>query len=47
MVFEEELDEDGLNKELKVVRQNGFIFDQINKLTIKFYSNLRYINISY
>ena len=36
-----------LNKKLTVARQNGFIFNQINKLTIKFYSHLRYINISY
>ena len=36
-----------LNKKLKVARQNGFIFNQLNKLTIKFCSHLRYINISY
>ena len=36
-----------INKELKVVSQNGFIFNQINRLTTKFYSHLRYINISY
>ena len=36
-----------LNKKLTVARQNGFMFNQINKLTIKFYSHLRYINISY
>ena len=36
-----------LNKKLKVVRQNGFIFNQINKLIIKIYSHLRYINIGY
>ena len=36
-----------LNKKLTVARQNGFIFNQINKLSIKFYSHLRYINISY
>ena len=46
-VVDKKLDEDGLNIELKVVRQNGSIFDQINKLTIKFYSHLRYIDISY
>ena len=34
-----------LNKKLKDARQNGFIFNQINKLTIKFYSSLRYINM--
>ena len=36
-----------LIKKLTVARQNGFIFSQINKLTIKFFSPLRYINISY
>ena len=36
-----------LNKQLKIARQNGFIFIQINKLTIKFYSNLSIINIHY
>ena len=34
------------NKELKVARQRGFIFIQLNKLTIKFYSQLRLLNIS-
>ena len=36
-----------LNKKLTVARQNGFMFNQINKLKIKFYSHLRFINISY
>ena len=36
-----------LNEKITVARQNGFIFIQINKLTMKFYSHLRYINISY
>ena len=36
-----------LNKELTVTRQNGFIFNQINKLTIKIYSNLQSLNICY
>ena len=36
-----------LNQKLTVDRQNGFIFNQINKLSSKFYSHLRYINISY
>ena len=36
-----------LNKKLKLAQQKGFIFNQINKLTIKFYSHLRHINISY
>ena len=34
-----------LNKKLTIARENGFIFNQINKLTIKIYSNLSYINI--
>ena len=36
-----------LNKKLPVARQKGFPFIQINKLTIKLNSRLRYINISY
>ena len=36
-----------LNKKLAVARQNGFIFNQINKLTIKIYSDLQSINICY
>ena len=37
-----------LNKNLTVAsRQNGFLFNQINKLVIKFYSHLRYVNIGY
>ena len=30
-----------------VARENGFIFNQINKLTIKIYRNLSNINIHY
>ena len=36
-----------LNKKLKITRERGFIFTQINKLTIKFYSNISHINIHY
>ena len=36
-----------INKKLKLDRQRGFIFDQINKLTIKIYSNLQSINLCY
>ena len=36
-----------LNKKLKIAPQEGFIFNQINKLTIKNYSNLSNINTSY
>ena len=36
-----------LNKKLKLARQRGFRFLQINKLTIKVYSHQRYIYICY
>ena len=36
-----------LNKKLTVARGNGFKFNQVNKLTIKIYSNLSHINIHY
>ena len=36
-----------LNKKLTLARENGFIFNQINKLTIKILSNLSQINIHY
>ena len=36
-----------LNKKLSIARRNGFKFNQINKLTIKIYSNLSNINIHY
>ena len=36
-----------LNKKLAIARERGYIFIQINKLTIKIYSNLSYINIHY
>ena len=36
-----------INKKTTVARQNGFMFNQINKITKKLYSLLRYINISY
>ena len=36
-----------LNKKLTFARGNGFIFNQIKKLTIKIYSNLSSINICY
>ena len=34
-----------INKKLTLAKQRGFKFKQINKLTIKIYSNLFYINI--
>ena len=36
-----------LNKKLTLTRENGYIFNQINKLTIKILSNLSHINIHY
>ena len=36
-----------LNKKLTIARERGFNFNQINKLTIKIYSNLSNINIQY
>ena len=36
-----------LNKKLAIAREHGFKFNQINKLTIKIYSNLSHINIHY
>ena len=36
-----------LNKKITVTRHNDFTFIQINKLTIKLYSNLSNINIGY
>ena len=36
-----------LNKKLTVDRERGFKFNQINKLTIKIYSNMSNINIHY
>ena len=36
-----------LNKELTVARERSFRFLHINKLTIKFYSHLRYKNLGY
>ena len=36
-----------LNKKLTLARENGFIFNHINKLTIKILSNLSHINIHY
>ena len=36
-----------LNKKLTIARENGFIFNHINKLTKKILSNLSHINIHY
>ena len=34
-----------INKELKTARKDGFIFIRINKLGVKFYSNLSHISV--
>ena len=36
-----------LNRKLTLARERGFIFNHINNLTIKIYSNLSHINIRY
>ena len=36
-----------LNKKITVAREGGFIFNQINELTKKIFSNLSHINIHY
>ena len=36
-----------LNKKIKNARQNGFIFNQINKVTLQTYSNLSKMKIQY
>ena len=36
-----------LNEKITIARGNSFIFNHINKLTIKIYSNLSHINIYY
>ena len=36
-----------LNQKLTLAKKRGYIFNQINKLTIKIYSNLSNINIHY
>ena len=38
---------DELNKKLTLVRERGYIFNRINELTIKIYSNFSHINIHY
>ena len=36
-----------LNKKLAITRERGFNYNQINKLTIKVYSNLQSMNVCY
>ena len=36
-----------LNKKLTLARERKFVFNQINKLTVNFFSNLSNINIPY
>ena len=38
---------DEINTKLTVARENGFVFNQANKLAIKICSNLSHINIHY
>ena len=37
----------GLNRKIRNAQGNGFLFNQISKLTLKIYSNISNINISY
>ena len=37
----------GLNRKIKNARRNGFVFNQISILTVKFFSNLSIINVRY
>ena len=46
-IFDKSMDSYELNKKLTVALGNGFMFNQINKLTIKIYRNLSNINIQY
>ena len=46
-ISEKSMHLEDLNKKLTVARQNGFIFNQINKLKIIFFSHLRCILIRY
>ena len=46
-ISDESMDLFELNKKLTLARQRDYIFNQIQTLTIKLYSHLRYINISY
>ena len=36
-----------IKKNIKIARQRGFSFNQIKKVTLKIYSHLTYINISF
>ena len=46
-ISDESMNLSELNKKLTLARQSGFRFLQINKLTIKIFSQQRYINITY
>ena len=46
-ISDKSMDKYEINKKLTIAREKGFIFNQINKLTIKTYSNLSHINIHY
>ena len=45
LISDKSMGMDELNKKLTIARENGFIFNHINKLTIKILSNLSHINI--
>ena len=45
--MELEIEFHGLNKRIKIARENGFIFNQINELTVKIYSTLSNVNADY
>ena len=36
-----------LSKNITIARENGFIFNQVKRQTVKIYSNLSHINILY
>ena len=46
-ISDESMDLFELNKKLTLARQRDYIFNQMNTLTIKIYSHLRYINVIY
>ena len=46
-IFDKNLNLYELNRKLTLARRRRFKFNQINKLTIKIYSNISYMNIDY
>ena len=47
IIYDQIMGFEKFNKKLALDRENGYIFNHINKLTIKIYSNLSNINIHY